>query len=505
MLPRPEAPARRLPYTTADMAERLAKKKAEQDAVTQALANQALRFGVTNPPVQEDKGGGGGWWPSWKELGNAGKMGLGTVAGAVNTVVATPLDIADEAVQGLEKVMGITPTDKFDPASVGSYNLIGETYRGIDRAAQYVGKQIAATPGVGKSSPSPFMDTVRSRGWAEAFAEPVVHAVNVGSVAYPVSKMAVGAKFPETIANAYRQRLPARVVDSPATPATRLAEAQTQRALPPAEIAPIAETPASRLTSPAWRERQVPTSSRLTSEIQNPTATNPVITIRSFNQATGEYTGVIKLIYNANKGTAVVSGMSATSPTVTPQLVAAAATEIKKLGSTALFPIDPSTSLSAYSRPFVERLQQAGLIDPNYQLPDVLNLNGIDRRTTPLTFADPSSGTQTVIDPLSYQPTYNDVLKALIESKRRAKLEGEVGKLGTSSKQLEKLKQDQWDAAIERQRLINENRVVEQQVYDMEAIRRQYEQQQARDRILYDQMLEQQRLIMEENRWEGGL
>ena len=207
MLPRADAPATRLPYTTADMAERLAKKKAEQDAAAQAQANQALRFGVTNPPVQEDKGGGGGWWPSWKELGNAGKMGLGTVAGAVNTVVATPLDIADEAVQGLEKVMGVKPTDKFDPASIGSYNAFGETYRGIDRAANYVAGQIAATPGVGKPSSSPFMDTVRSQGWANAIAEPFVHAVNVGSVAYPVSKMAVGAKLPGTIADAYRQRL----------------------------------------------------------------------------------------------------------------------------------------------------------------------------------------------------------------------------------------------------------------------------------------------------------
>ena len=265
MLPRAEPPARRLPYTTADMSERLAKKKAEQEAAAQAQANQALRFGVTNPPVREDKGGGGGLWPSWKELGNAAKIGLGGVAGMVNTVVATPLDIVDEAVQGLERLVGVKPTDKFDPASMGSFNLLGEAYRGVDRAANYTAGNIAATPGVGKPSSSPFMDTVRSRGWAEAFAEPVVHAVNVGSVAYPASKVAVGAKLPGTIADTYRQRLlereiaaqnnlfpavqrpanvidvdalqgsrlPARVFDSPAPPATRLAEAQTQRALPP--------------------------------------------------------------------------------------------------------------------------------------------------------------------------------------------------------------------------------------------------------------------------------
>ena len=478
MLPRAEAPARRLPYTTADMSERLAKRKAEQDAAAQAKANQALRFGVTNPPVREDKGGGGGWWPSWKELGNAGKIGLGGVAGMVNTVVATPLDIADEAVQGLEKVMGVKPTDKFDPASMGSFNLLGETYRGIDRAANYVAGQIAATPGVGKPSSSPFMDTVRSRGWAEAFAEPIVHAVNVGSVAYPLSKVAVGAKLPGTIADAYRQRLlerdiaaqnnlfpavqrpanvidvdalqgsrlPARVVDSPATPATRLAEAQGQRALPPAEIAPaIAETPASRLTPPAFRERQVPASSRLTVEFaggKNPDGTLNLtagqdIIIRSYNQKTGEYTGAITIYYDPFTKIARVNGLGATNPTVTPQLIAAAAAEVRKLVGDVKYPLTPDTSLSSTSRPFVERLQQAGLIDPAYKLPPIDNINAITKLSGPTSFAPKKAGKgATVIDPLSYQPGYNEVLKALVESKRQAKLAGEYGRLTTPSSNL---------------------------------------------------------------------
>ena len=457
MLPRAEAPARRLPYTTADMSERLAKRKAEQEAAAQTKANQALRYGVTNPPVKEDKGGGTGLWPSWKELGNAAKTGFGVAAGAVNTLAATPIDIADEAVQGLERLVGVTPTDKFDPASIGSYNLLGETYRGVDRAAQYVGQQIAATPGFGKPSSSPFMDTVRSRGWAEAFAEPVVHAVNVGSVAYPLSKMAVGAKLPGTIADAYRQRLlerdiaaqnnllpavqrPANVIDVDALQGSRLPARVVDSPTLPAEIAPvIAEPPVSRLTPPAFRERQVPASSRLTSEIVGD-KNIAFVTIRSFNQQTGEYTGVITLSYSAYNGTAKVVGMSATSPTVTPQLIAAAKTEIMKLGSTAQFPIDPSDSLSAYSRPFVERLQQAGLIDPNYELPKVNMMNSITKKTVPGHFASPFTGTQTVIDPLSYQPTYNDILKALIESQRQAKLAGKTGRLTTSSSQLQTLK-----------------------------------------------------------------
>lgn len=269
MLPRAEPPARQLPYTTADMGERLAKKKAEQDAAAQAKANQALRFGLTHPPVVQpkpDKGGGTGLWPSWKELGNAGKMGLGAAAGAVNTLVATPLDMADWGVQQLDKyVAGVQPEDQFDPASIGSFNAVGTSYKAFEDPANYIAGSIAATPGFGKPSSSPFMDTVRSKGWANAFAEPAVYAGNVAAVAYPAAQLAVAAKFPETIVNAYRQqmlerdiaaqnnlfpaverptnfidagvanesRLPARVVDSPPTPATRLAEAQTQRALPP--------------------------------------------------------------------------------------------------------------------------------------------------------------------------------------------------------------------------------------------------------------------------------
>jgi hypothetical protein len=252
------------------MAERLARRKAEQDAAAQAQANQALRFGLTHPPVVQpkpDKGGGTGLWPSWGEIGNAAKMGAGAVAGTINTVAATPLDMADWGVQQLDKyVAGVQPEDQFDPASIGSFNAVGTSYKGFEDPANYIAGNIAATPGFGKPSSSPFMDTVRSKGWANAFAEPAVYAGNVAAIAYPAAQLAVGAKLPETIVNAYRQqmlerdiaaqnnlfpaverpanfidagvanesRLPTRVVESPSTPAARLADAQTQRALPPA-------------------------------------------------------------------------------------------------------------------------------------------------------------------------------------------------------------------------------------------------------------------------------
>lgn len=802
MLPRPDAPAKRLPYTTADMSERLAKRKAEQEAAAQAKANQAFRTGVTNPPaVKKDE-------PWYKDvagaIGGAAKTGLGGLAGMVNTVVATPLDIADEAVQGLERLVGVKPTDKFDPASMGSFNLFGETYRAIDNAANYTAGTIAAIPGAGKPSSSPFMDRVRSSGWAEALAEPVVHAVNVGSVAYPASKMAVGAKFPETIANAYRQRLlerdiaaqnnlfpavqrpanvidvdalqgsrlPARIVDAPpvqtpapstpTSPATRLAQAQTTRALPPSlqralppanipkpgmvipdslagirdlptlpsqlnfadfqsmpeyqqylqagqqlptakeladfgfdperaymvhsgagdltgnvldpnftgranpEVAALNNTqlqnviakttranayvdelskgleefnrtgiwngekignnisnrikdyftrldfvdelalnenltaaqlgqantqrfidrlnriinsensyldtfqqpanlaqqgnflsmypasvgthngylfgeqpttylvgpntnqitqglgpgvfepttqvnvpeyqvfgqqsplasinyqpqfrpsldqmaaarafflrkviedriarglyeptvaptaPSAQLSQPAFRERKVPESTNITVQ----TSGNPDIqkrqtfTIRAFDKGFNDFKGVLTMYWDPDLQKAVVSELAASSPMVTPQLISSAAYLIRKTYGDIPFPIEPSTNLSAYSRPFVERLQQAGLVDPSYYLPPKESINMVDRGTTPYDISDPDTRGQKVIPPLAYQPTYNEVLKALVESKRRAKLQGEYGRLTTPSTKL----------APKRNSLINEDEIVQ--------------------------------------------
>ena len=450
------------------MAERLAKRKTEQDAELQRQRSAALRAGIANPPTQQDSGGGTGLWPSWKELGNAGKIAGKGVLGMVNTIAATPIDTADFAVQQLEKAVGVKPTDKFDPASVGSFNLLGETYRAIDRAANYTAGNIAAIPGAGKPSSSPFMDTVRASGWANALAEPIVNAVNVASVAYPLSKFAVNTRIPQIAGSAYqdmvqariaRQNAPAyrytgdfidmvegpngvlraaRTVDTPATPATRLAEAQTQRALPPAQVAPIEVAPStSRLTPPPFRERPVPSTNRLTLET-DVTKTGGGIIIRSFNQTTGEYNGVITINYDPfYSKQSVITGLSATNPMVTPQLIAAAASEIRKLVGDVKYPLTPATSLSRFSRPFVERLQQAGLIDPAYKLPEIDNINDIQKTATPETFADENPyTTSTVIDPLSYTPGYNEVLKALVESKRQAKLAGEYGKLTTPSSEL---------------------------------------------------------------------
>jgi hypothetical protein len=169
----------------------LAKKKTDQ-AATQA--NQALRYGVTNPPVPTPEpkkqsglglGLGGGWWPSWGEIGNAAKTGFGVAAGAVNTLAATPIDMADEAVQGLERLVGVTPTDKFDPASIGSYNLFGEINRGLQASTRRAVGDFTALPFIGKPSPSYTADQIRQKGWFQGLGEAALDYGNLAATAAP--------------------------------------------------------------------------------------------------------------------------------------------------------------------------------------------------------------------------------------------------------------------------------------------------------------------------------
>ena len=234
MLPRPDAPARRLPYTTADMGERLAKRKAEQEAAAQAKANQALRFGVTNPPaVKKDE-------PWYKDA-------LGAVGGAIKSAYewlpnempsTTPINMGGNAGVSMGG-QGTAKSMVAEPARLAVRRAVGD---------------ITAIPHVGADSPSYTADQIRKQGVAKG----VLGAAIDYSQFIPV--VAKGAGFTSDAVNAYKlammerqanpfpalrgatnvidvvegSRLPARVVESPASPATRLAEAQTQRALPPA-------------------------------------------------------------------------------------------------------------------------------------------------------------------------------------------------------------------------------------------------------------------------------
>ena len=231
MLPRADAPARRLPYTTADMSERLAKRKAEQEAAAQAQANQALRFGVTNPPaVKKDE-------PWYKDA-------LGAVGGAIKSVyenipmsnpVSTPINMGGDAGVSMGG-QGTVKSLVTEPARLAVRRAVGD---------------ITAIPRVGEPSPSYTADQIREQGVARG----VLGAAIDYSQFIPV--VAKGAGFTGDAVNAYKlamierqanpfpalrgasnvidvvpgSRLPVRIVEAPPTPATRLGNAMAQMTL----------------------------------------------------------------------------------------------------------------------------------------------------------------------------------------------------------------------------------------------------------------------------------
>jgi hypothetical protein len=229
MLPRPDAPATRLAYTTADMSERLAKRKAQEQFKTNALKT------LSNYKPKEDK-------PWYEDV-------AGAIGGAIKTVydnmpmsnpVSTPINMGGNA--GVS--MGGQGTAKslvLEPARLAVRRAVGD---------------ITAIPRVGADSPSYTADQIREQGVARG----VLGAAIDYSQFIPV--VAKGAGVTGDVVNAYKlammerqanpfpalrgatnvidvvpgSRLPARIVDSPAppappTPATRLGNAMAQMTL----------------------------------------------------------------------------------------------------------------------------------------------------------------------------------------------------------------------------------------------------------------------------------
>lgn len=451
MLPRPDAPVKQLPYTTADMAERLAKKKAQQEFKSNALTTLS-KYKPEDKPWYADIGSAIGGAAKWL-YDNAPE----------SNPISTPINMGGDA--GVS--MGGQGTGKSlvtEPARLAVRRAIGD---------------ITAIPSVGEPSPSYTADQIRQQG--------VVPGVLGAAIDYSqfIPVVAKGAGFTSDAVNAYKlammerqanpfpalrgatnvidvvegSRLPARVVEAPTPPATRLGNAMAQMTLdaraaqggvrdagvirfPSGE--PTPELPAAQLSQPTFRERKVPESTKITVEFngQPSQQESQAFVIRAFDPTFNKYKGALTMEWDPQRGKAIVDGLGTTDAMVVPQILASAAHVVRKFYGNIQFPLEPSTNLSVHSRSLVERLQQAGLVDPNFELPEPSELNTITKQSSePSDFAAPDAffGTQ-VINPLAYQPTYNDVLKKLVESKRQAKLQGEYGKLATSSKELQTLK-----------------------------------------------------------------
>lgn len=87
------------------------------------------------------------------------------------------------------------------------------------------------------------------------------------------------------------------------------------------------------------------------------------------------------------------------------------------------YPLQPSSDLSQFSRPLVQKLQAAGLVDPNYTLPPLDILNDIDR---PFDLNEPIP-VQDVprlvgVPPEQLREVTRDLIRALAQAKREGRI-----------------------------------------------------------------------------------
>ena len=254
MLPRAEAPARRLPYTTADMSERLAKKKAEQDAAT----NAQLAGSVLGPGITRDAQGNiyaNGQKVDWsKSVAPTAvpSFNKGTIRPPdppkgfmdnVGGLLSTAATMGKSFIPGTKESYMLADTIQKNPLSVplSVVNSFVNTGKNIADLGQVVGGPDLGEPGIN------YAQAYKRGEGLTMGVEDLLNVLAVGGIAKAgiakvkpkgfVEGELVSPGVPRNLTSTPRQiidvaegsRLPARVVDSPATPATRLAEAQSQR------------------------------------------------------------------------------------------------------------------------------------------------------------------------------------------------------------------------------------------------------------------------------------
>jgi hypothetical protein len=150
------------------MSERLAKKKAEQ-------ANQALRYGVTNPPAPapEPKKSGGGWL---SQVGNMAKslalMPGGTILDMIPYSTKLP-GVAGEGAWG------------YEPENDGTSNFFQAGGQGLEAATRRAVGDITAIPRVGEPSASPTAADIRQKGFVEGLGGAILDYGNLAATAAP--------------------------------------------------------------------------------------------------------------------------------------------------------------------------------------------------------------------------------------------------------------------------------------------------------------------------------
>jgi len=107
---------------------------------------------------------------------------------------------------------------------------------------------------------------------------------------------------------------------------------------------------------------------------------------------------------------------------VAAQLLAGAKLQAEKNFPGVLYPLTPSRNLSQYSRPLVEKLQAAGLIDPNFVLPDTEYLNPVSSPLHETTFYPEYSPRLTQLNPADISEQTRNLIRILAQAKREGRI-----------------------------------------------------------------------------------
>lgn len=429
MLPRAEAPARRLPYTTADMSERLAKRKAKQEAEE----FKAFPGGVTKPFDQNGEASSPGWL---SQVGNMAK-----------SLVLTPAGTALDMIPYVANIPGVKGSGAwgYEPEDIGTSNFFQAGGQALEQSGRRLVGDVTAIPGLGKDSPSYTADQIRKYGVAEGLASAGLDYGNLALTIAPFVKptgWAIGNAINDAKYAAYLRRtkspFPAVVppkpgtfieavegadgvirvpgaTKSPASPATRLAEAQTARASTPPTVAPVVET-----VKLPW-SRQLPNSKVVKytepyiDHRGNFLKNGRNITLKVLDKNTNTMTGAMNIDIDFATQTATLEMMGVVDEFAVPQLAAAALYELKKSEFSSLksqYPLIPSPNIP---RPLIEQLQQVGLIDPSYQIPAPGPQNAFDAVQGP-NFVNEWQFNEELV-PQNYQPYFDSIMESLSPTK----------------------------------------------------------------------------------------
>lgn len=168
------------------------------------------------------------------------------------------------------------------------------------------------------------------------------------------------------------------------------------------------------------------------------TKLNGTTKIVGIDPASDKIVGTAVMVPDVERGQFVLDAMASEKPTAVLKLLSAADELARREFPDNPFPVVPSGDLSVHSRPLVERLMKAGLIDPTYRLPS---------RTNEITFVpDQAANWARVYDretlvPIGEQElesSYKNIKSALARSRANQSLgiAGEPVRMTTPSQEL---------------------------------------------------------------------